>query len=228
MRILFALPSVGVGVALLAIGFRMARLLIPLMGFLAGLTFGGAIIANSADAPFLGTLAGIVVGLITGVFLAVLAYAYYYIAVIVLAIGIGFWLGSGFILLFGVNPGFLSTVVGIALGAVAGITAALYDAPKYLLIVLTSIAGAVTAVGGVMLLFNVIPLDIYSYNVASFTIRNSFFWSVLGLVALGVGVFVQSRSSAASPYIFHKWGMDDGSVGHGLPPAPTTHVSGVR
>lgn len=221
MTILVALLSIFVGAGLLLSGYRAARFIIPLMGFLAGLSIGGAVIGNMADTPFLATALGIIVGLGTGLFLAVLAYLYYYVAVLILAGALGYWLGSGVLLMLGVNPGFLTAMLGLAGGLLVGGLAMIGDVPKYLLIILSAVAGAVVTVGGLMLLLHVIPLEVYSYTATHFAIANSFLWTVVTLVLLGVGIGFQA--STTSRYLFHEWGVgEDG--GHDMPhttPRPT-------
>ena len=221
MRILFALLSLIVGVALIFGGYRLARLLMPLMGFIAGLSLGGAIISDMAGTVFLGTVLGVVVGLTAGIVFAALAYFYYYLAVVVLAAGLGYWAGSGFVLWIGFHPGLLSALIGIALGALVGVFAVLANAPKYVLIGLTSIAGAVTTVGGVLLLFNKIPLDLYSYTTAKVAISNSFLWTVVALALLVVGFVSQVRMTAG--YTFEEWTLGDHT--HPLPPTTTPRAA---
>lgn len=222
MRLLFAILSIVAGLALLFGGYRLARVLIPLIGFLAGLSLGGAIIADTAGTVFLGTVLGVVVGLTAGVVLAALAYLYYYVAVLVLAGGLGYWAGSSFMLLLGFNPGVLSAVTGVALGVFVGLLALVTNAPKYVLIALTSVIGAVTAVGGVMLLFHKIPLDAYSYTAANVAISNSFLWTMAALALLILGIVSQVRSTA--DYTFEQWTAGGDNM-HGVPPATTTHAT---
>jgi hypothetical protein len=219
MTILVALLSIFVGIGLLFAGYRVARFIIPFMGFLAGLSIGGAVISNMADTPFLGTALGIIVGLGAGLFLAALAYLYYYVAVLVLAGAIGYWLGSGVILMFGVDPNFWSALFGVAGGLLFGILALIGDFPKYLLIALSAIGGAVVTVGGLMLLLHVIPLEVYSYTATHFAIANSFLWTVITLVLLGVGIAFQS--STTNGYLFHEWAMGDDRH-HKMPPSTTS------
>jgi hypothetical protein len=221
MRILFALLSVGFGVLLLFEGYRLARIVIPLIGFLMGMSLGGAVFSDLANTPFLATLAGITVGVLTGIFFAALAYAYYYLAVVLLGGGLGYWLGSGLILWLGFSPGALSAIIGIALGILVAMFAIMSNAPKFVLMVLTSITGAVATAGGVLLLFNVIPLDFYSYSTASFAIRNSFFWSVVAIALAAIGMAAQAKMAANSDYDFHEWG---GEGHHPQVPPTATHM----
>ena len=97
MRLSFALLSIFTGLSLAFGGYRLARFLIPLMGFLAGLSLGGAVVSDLSGEVFLGTLLGVGVGVAAGILLAVLAYFYYFMAVVILAASLGYLAGSGFV-----------------------------------------------------------------------------------------------------------------------------------
>jgi hypothetical protein len=204
MRIFFALLAAFAGVVLLFGGYRLARFIIPLWGFIAGLSLGGAVYSNMASTPFLGTALGILIGVLAGLVFALLAYFYYALAVIVLAGGLGYWAGSSFILLLGFNPGVLSFLVGLALGSAVGLLALYYNAPKWFLVLLTSLAGASAVVGGVLLLFNTIPLESFSYNAVNLVVSNSFWWSLIALALTVVGITTQYRTT--HQYEIEEWG----------------------
>lgn len=224
MTLLFALLSGIIGLALILGGYRLARFIIPLMGFLSGLSIGGAIIANSAHVPFLGTVLGIITGIVLGLIFAALAYFYYYLAVVILAGGVGYWAGSGFVQLLGFNPGILSALVGIALGIVVGIIAIVSNAPKFALIALTSLAGAIATIGGVMLLFRVIPLDTFSLSTAGVAISNSFLWSLAALALFAIGLVVQTNTT--TDYYFEEWALGSDHPAQHPPRGSTTHMAG--
>jgi hypothetical protein len=223
MRLFFAVLSVLLGLSLIFEGYRLGRFLIPLMGFLSGLSIGGAIIADVNNSGFLNTLWGVLVGTALGLLFAVFAYFYYTLAVVVLAGGLGYWMGSGFVLLFGFSPGTLSALVGIAIGILVAIGALMYNAPKYVLIVLTSVAGAVATVGGLMLLFNKIPLDAYSYTTAHIAISNSFWWSAAAVSAVVVGIITQIETTPE--YEFEKWMIGTEEPAHSSSPKAAHHAA---
>ena len=217
MNIFFAILCGLVGILLLLGGFRLARFLIPLWGFVAGLSLGGAIVSDMTTTPFLATILGVSVGIIAGLVMAVFAYLYYSVAVIVLAGALGYWVGSGFIQLLGFNVGVISTFVGLSLGVIVGLFALFGNAPKYVLITLTSIAGAMISVGGVLLLFNVIPLSQFNYAVAHAAISNSFIWTLVTVALAIAGGVAQVRTT--QNYDFETWDLDSGTKP--MPPAPT-------
>ncbi|MET0980215.1 MAG: hypothetical protein ABWX90_03105 [Candidatus Saccharimonadales bacterium] len=205
MTLLFALLSLAIGATLVLLGYRFARILLPLLGFLSGLSIGGAVISDIGGTVFLGTALGIIVGIISGLILAALAYFYYYMAVTIAAASLGYWAGSGLILLLGFSPGILSVLAGIAVGTLVGVLSVMSNVPKYVLITLTSFAGAILTVGGVMLLFGQIPLEAYSYTAANIAVSNSFIWTVVTFGLFGIGVI--SQIVTTNNYELSEWNV---------------------
>lgn len=226
MRIVFALLTLAVGLAMLVGGYRLARFVIPLWGFVAGLSVGGGIIADMQNTPFLGTLLGVFVGAFLGIIFGALAYLYYTLAVLVMAGAAGYWMGSSFILLFGLDPGVLSVIVGSVLGIIFGVIALVLNAPKYVLIAFTGFAGAMAAVGGILLLFNQISLENFSYAAVNQSLSNSFIWTMLALVMAIAGIAFQARTT--SNYNFETWAMDGEDHGSHTFPTQPTHPTGAH
>lgn len=203
-ELLFLILSGLLGVTLLFAGYRLARFLIPLWGFFVGFMLGAAGVSDALNNVFLGTTMGIVVGLAVGLLFAVLSYFFYSLAIILFLATLGYWLGTSVVHMFGINNGFLAGAAGIALGAVVGIVALFTNVPKYVLIFASSVAGAVTLAGGVMVLFNKIEVQSYSYAQATSAVSSSWLWSVIVIVLAVVGIVFQVRSNAS--YTLEQWG----------------------
>ena len=88
-----AILALLIGLAFCFSGYRFFRLLIAIWGFFAGFELGAAGMAALFGQNFLGTTTGWVLGFVIGVVLALLAYFFYYIAVVLLGASIG-WLPS--------------------------------------------------------------------------------------------------------------------------------------
>ncbi|MGB4758728.1 MAG: DUF4203 domain-containing protein [Candidatus Saccharimonadales bacterium] len=189
--LLFAILLGGLGAVLLFAGYRFARVLLALWGLIGGFMAGAAIFTDFTNDAFIATTLGIITGIVVGLLFAALAYLYYGVAVVLLTAGIGYAIGSSFITLFGIDPGFLSTTIGVIVGAAFGIAAVLFRVPKALLIVLTSFAGAITAIGGVLVLFNQVPLAYYDFSAARVVVTDSWLWSLVALALTGIGIVVQ-------------------------------------
>lgn len=190
--ILLGLLIGGTGLLILCAGYRFARLLLPIWGFISGFILGASLIADTTSSGFLGSVFGIVIGLFLGLLFALLIYAYYYLAIVLLGAATGYWLGASFIALFGIDPGFLTAITGIAVGVVFALVAIVLNFPRIFLVTMTAIGGAIAVVVASMLIFNVISSDYLSYNTVATAINNSFFWWLATLVLVVVGVVVQS------------------------------------
>lgn len=204
------------GIVLLFWGYRFARILIALWGLVSGIALGASVTAAMASTPVLGTTTGVIVGVLLGLLFAVFAYLYYSVAVIVLGIGLGFWLGSGGLALIGLPTGILSVAAGVILGALFGLLVVLLRVPRYLLIAITSFAGATTTVGAALLITNQVPLSFFNYAVIHATVVNSWFWSLMVFVLAAIGVYAQAVSTRNLE--LEQWGET-----HPQPPASAHH-----
>jgi hypothetical protein len=190
-EVLFSLILGGIGVLLMFWGYRFARILLALWGLSVGFVAGMAVIADLFGSEFFGTVLGVLTGLVLGLLFGALAYLYYSVAVLLLGAGVGYAVGSSFITFFGIDPGFISATVGVLVGLVFGLAAIVYNLPKVFLIVLSSVAGAVVAISAILVLFNQIPLDYYSYAAARSAVADSWIWSISAIVLAALGMVTQ-------------------------------------
>lgn len=196
MDILFGVISIGLGALMLFSGYILARILLPLWGFFAGFTIGAAGAADAFNAAFIGTTMGIVVGLIVGLVFALCAYFFYSLAVVLLGASLGYWVGTGLLSLIGIDKGFLSALVGITIGIVFAIATIGFNAAKYLLIALTSFAGGLAIIKGLLLAFGKIErtnLDYITTNTQA--IDNNVLWVVALAVLVIIGIISQIKTT---------------------------------
>lgn len=191
--ILLGLLAILAGGAMLLAGQFVLRLILPIWGFFAGFAAGAGFVADVGDDRFLGTVLGWVLGLVFGLVLALLAYFFYAVAVILAMASFGFAIGSGLVVALGIDWNWVAVLVGLAVGAIVGIASIFVNMPMLVLIVLGSIAGAVGVVGGLMLVFGSLNTADFSRGDFVDTVNNNWFWYVLLLVLIVFGVFVQLR-----------------------------------
>jgi hypothetical protein len=188
-----------VGAAFCFAGYRFFRILIAIWGFFAGFNLGAAGMTALFGQNFLGTTTGWVLGLVVGLVIAVLAYFFYYVAVVLLGASVGYSLGSGLIAAFGLNnPGFLSVTVGIVLAVVFAFLILALNLPKLLIMVMTALGGAVAILGGLLILTGQIPSTgstALQYGVAVAVVRASWFWSIVAIALAVVGFLAQWRTT---------------------------------
>src|SRR5215218_6202822 len=160
--ILLGILAIIAGIAMLVAGQFVLRLMIPIWGFFAGFAFGAGLVAGFADERFLGTVLGWVLGLVFALVFAILAYLYYYVAIVIAMGAAGFAIGSGIVVALGIDWNWVAVLVGLAFGLVLGLVSAFANVPMMVLILVASIAGAVSVTGGLMLLVGSLNSDDFS------------------------------------------------------------------
>lgn len=195
--VLVGLAAILVGAVFCFQGFLAMRLVFPLWGAWIGFVFGASLVSSIGDDGFLETLLGWLVGIVFAIALALLAYLFYEVAVIIAMAAIGYVLGVAVLVALDVSWNWFVTLVGIACGALLAIAAVKLNLPVILLIVLTAAAGATAIVGGLMLVFGVVDIDDLGRGGVTNQIDASFLWWVLDLGLAIVGIFHQARSAAS-------------------------------
>jgi hypothetical protein len=194
--ILLGLLAIVAGGFMLFAGQLVLRLILPIWGFFAGFAAGAGFVSGFADDRFLGTVLGWVLGLIFGFVLALLAYFFYAVAVILAMAASGFAIGSGIVVALGIDWNWVAVLVGLLVGGIVGIASIFLNMPMIMLVVLSSIAGAVAVTGGLMLVFG--ALNTSDFNRGDFVdkVDNNWFWYLLLLVLMVIGIFGQLRQRA--------------------------------
>lgn len=194
--IVLGLFAVLAGGVMLFAGQFVLRTVLPIWGFFAGFAFGAGLFAGIADERFLGTVLGWVTGLIFAVVFAVFAYLYYAVAVILAMASFGFAIGSGLVVALGIDWNWVAVLAGMAVGALLGLLSVLGNMPMIVLAVLSSIAGAVSVVAGLMLIVGSLDSADFTQGTFANAIQDSLGW-YLALVALAlIGFVAQSRQRA--------------------------------
>jgi hypothetical protein len=178
--------------------------MLPIWGFFGGLWLGAYTVTLIFGTGFLSTVTGLVVGIVVGLIGAVLSYLFYLAGVVIVAGALGGALGSGVMSALGFEPGLIMAIVTIISALVAvGLTLVL-NLQKYVIIILTAIAGAALVVLSGMLAFGqvtVVELQVGG-NLLQPIFQGSWFWGLVWLVLAVVGVVVQIRANRT--YVFTK------------------------
>jgi Domain of unknown function (DUF4203) len=189
-----------IGLGFVFYGFKLFLILLPIWGFFFGFLFGaGAMTAIFGDG-FLSTTLGWVVGFIVGIVFAALAYLYYWFAVVFIGASVGYAAGLGLLAWLGNGGGNLTGFIFGLAGAVivAGIVVAL-RVPKYLIILLTSVAGAFAAVAGLALILNRLTLaQMETGTLGAFhAVQDlNWIWPVGAVVLAAIGIVYQMKVTA--------------------------------
>ena len=142
--------------------------------------------------------------MLVGVGFAALAYLFYWVAIVFLAAGLGVALGLALSdwLLGGVPiiSGFLALGFSIALGT----WAYRYHAAKWIVVALTAIAGGTTIVGGLLLVFNRIPVEGIGHGAIAAFVQDGgvarLLWIVVAVALAVAGFYVQDVGRTAKDW----------------------------
>jgi hypothetical protein len=189
--VLVSLIAILIGLALTLSGYRFFIILLPIWGFFAGLSATGTTIRGLWGTGFFNTVFSWVIGLLVGLLFAVLAYLFYYAAIIILGATVGYMLGIGFMTWIGFQLGFISVMVGLILAVIFAFGVWYLKVPKLLIIILTSLAGAASLLAGVFLAFGTIPLADLQWGAVGAVVRQSWWWTLVYLALAGIGVAAQ-------------------------------------
>ncbi len=198
-----ALVLFVVGLAFLFAGYRLFRLLIPIWGFVVGFDVAVAVGRIVLHAQPLSTITGWALAIIVGLLFAALAYAYYYVSVVVLGASVGFLLGEALATAIFPNPGVSALIVGAIGAVVLALVVIALDLPKALIVVLTALGGAVAVVVGALLALGKVSLSMIGAGAtgsAAGVIRGSLWLSLLTLLLALIGMAVQAGRLRANPY----------------------------
>ncbi len=177
-------------------GQFVLRFMLPIWGFFVGFAFGAGLVAEFADEHFLGTVLGWVLGFVFALIFAVLAYLYYAVAVILAMAAFGFAIGSGLVVALGIDWNWVAVLVGVAVGAIVGLISVFANMPMIVLIVLSSIAGAIGVVGGLMLLFGSLNSADFTQGSFASAVQDSWGWYLTLIVLAVIGMVAQTRQRA--------------------------------
>src|SRR6476619_963979 len=87
---LLGIIALAVGAAFTFYGFKFFLILLPLWAFVAGFAAGAQAMAVLFGEGFLSTVLGWVIGFLTGAVFAVLSYLWFWAAVVILGLAVGY------------------------------------------------------------------------------------------------------------------------------------------
>ena len=137
----------GDGLLALLFGYRIFKLLLPLLGFFVGLIVGAQVVASIFGEGFLASVIGIVAGLVVGLLFGALAYVWWWPGVILVFAGMGYALGVSILPALGLDLDFVSVLIGLAVAAVFALGAIVLRMPKLIVIAVTALWGSGATIG---------------------------------------------------------------------------------
>lgn len=192
VNLLIGLLALALGVLLCFRGSALARVLLALWGAFVGFNLGGAIAAGLTDTTFLGDAWGWVAAIATAVLLALAAWWFYVLAVIIWLGSLGFSLGLALANSLG-SGDLVGFIVGLIAGVLLAVVGLALRLPAMLLAVLTALAGAWLILIAVLILIGEAPAGPAAEEI---TWPDQWWWTVLYVVLALAGIVVQGRSRA--------------------------------
>lgn len=187
----FGLFAIGIGLAIAFRGLSLFKVLLPIWGFFIGMWAGAAGVAALFGGSLFSSVLGLVVGFVVGIGFAAVSYFAYSLAIVIFGVSIGYALAQGFMALFGLDGGILAFMLGVVMAAVFGMAFMTLRIPRFVIVFLTSLAGAMAAIAGLFVLFGVLQIPAVSLGTTKVLVTNSAFWTVMWLFLAGAGFFAQ-------------------------------------
>jgi hypothetical protein len=195
--IAIGLLGVVLGAAFCVAGFRYFLILLPIWGLFVGFMVGAQATATLLGEGFLGSVIGICVGIVLAIVFAVLSYLYWWGAVAIVAGTLGYWVAQWLLGLIGfTGDGLIITLIAVVAGAAVAFLALVVNAPKYVAIILTALAGAAWLTVGIALILGVIKPDTLNGGALAAVYTQGWLWIVIWAVAGAVGIVAQLQMTA--------------------------------
>ena len=187
--------AIALGAGWMLLGYRLALILLPIWGFFAGFIFGAHVLQELLGQGFLATTISWVGGAIAGMVFAVLAYLFWYLAVVIAFASVGYWLGWGVLTLIGFSgTGLAAFGIGLAIGAVLAVLVVGTGVPLVALVAISALGGAHAFIAGVLVLLGVIEVTDLGAGVVTAIISANVGWWLTALGLALVSTIVQLRT----------------------------------
>jgi Domain of unknown function (DUF4203) len=194
--VIFALLVILAGGLFCFFGYLAFRVIIPIWGAVVGFSLGAGLIAAATDEGFLRTGLAWIVAIGLAVLFALLAYLFYWVAVILAMGSIGFTLGASVMGALGVDWNWIVVLVGIAAGVLLAVLAIVSDLPMILLVLLSALAGASAVTAGLMVLTGAIETDDFTDEAVTAQAGDDWWWYLVYGVLAVAGIVYQLRAMA--------------------------------
>jgi hypothetical protein len=182
--------AIAIGILACFAGYRVFRIVLPILGFIIGLGVGAQLAEAFLGEPYLDSLTSWVVAIIVGLVFATIAFIWWYVSVAITIAGLGYAIGYGAAV--GVDAGVdAATTIGIVVAVLAAVVAILLRIPVAIVIVMSAFWGASAIVGGALVLMGQIDTAELRNGSVDVVIGESTLLLVAWLVLAVVGIVVQ-------------------------------------
>ncbi|HEY7847313.1 MAG TPA: DUF4203 domain-containing protein [Candidatus Limnocylindria bacterium] len=195
MDVFVALVTAAIGLIALFFGYRIFKLLLPLLGFFVGLIVGAQVVASIFGEGFLASVIGVVAGLVVGLLFGALAYVWWWLGVILVFAGMGYALGVSILPAFGLELDLVSVLIGLAVAAVFAIGAIVLRMPKLVVIGVTALWGSGATIAAWLVFIDQLQPDQLGYGAVSAVVAHSTFYLIVYFAVAVIGMAFQLAST---------------------------------
>jgi hypothetical protein len=192
--VIFALLVILAGGLFCFFGYLAFRIIIPIWGAVVGFSLGAGLIAAATDEGFLRTGLAWIVAIGLALLFALLAYLFYWVAVVLAMGSIGFALGTALMGALGVDWNWVVILVGVLAGTVLAVLAIVADLPMVLLVLLSALAGASAVTAGLMVLTGAIETEDFTDEAVTARADDDWWWYVVYGALAVAGIVYQMRA----------------------------------
>lgn len=181
------------GALLTFAGYRLFLILLPVWGFVFGFTLGAEATASLFVSGFLANALTFIFALLVGLVFAALSYLFYSIGVLLVAISVGYIIGTGAWAGMGFQPGIGAFIAGVIGAIIVAVLVVAIDAQKLIIVILSAFIGAAMLIAGLLILLNQVPPEALSLGFVGADIRGSTLNTVAWIILALIGIAVQLR-----------------------------------
>jgi hypothetical protein len=192
--------AVLIGILACFAGYRVFRIVLPILGFIIGLGVGAQLAEAVLGEPYLDSLTSWVVAIVVGLVFAAIAFVWWYLSVALTIAGLGYAIGFGGATGAGADAA-MAPIAGIVVAVVFALAAIVLRIPAAIVIVMSSFWGASAIVGGGLVLLGRIGVADLRNGSVDVVIGEStgIFLIWLALAVVGMAVQWMTRPEVEAP-----------------------------
>jgi hypothetical protein len=193
-----AISLIVLGFVVATLGFKMFRILLPLLGFVSGVMVGFTGVQGIFGTGAVSSTIALVVALILGLVMGVLSFVFFDIALVVLATVLGASALSYLGVALGLGEqGFIMFILSVSGGILGFMASTMYPIGPSLVITLSSMYGVAMGLAGTLLLVGDVTLaELNDEGIISSVVRvvdQSFLWFFVWVAGSIVALNAQKR-----------------------------------
>jgi hypothetical protein len=189
--------AVAVGILACFAGYRVFRIVLPILGFIVGLGIGAELAARFLGEPYLDSVTSWAVAILVGLVVASIAFFWWYASVALTIAGLGYAIGYGGAIGAGTAAA-TATIAGIVVAVVFALAAIVLRIPAAIVIVMSAFWGASAIVGGALVLLGRIGVADLRNGSVDVVIGESVVlllaWLVLAIIGIAVQWFTRPEA----------------------------------